>query len=111
MLPGEAAISVVTLGELRAGILRARDAAARAERLTRFELVRSSFVPLPVDEEVADHYGRALARARDEGRIEKPLDLLIVATAAASDNALHTLDKAQAKLALRLGLVVHGPGE
>ncbi|HXE43606.1 MAG TPA: PIN domain-containing protein [Conexibacter sp.] len=109
-LPGEAAISVVTLGELRAGVLRARDAAARLERLTRFELIRSSFIPLPVDEEVADHYGRALARARDEGRIEKPLDLLIIATAAASDNVLHTLDKAQAKLARRLGLVVQGPG-
>jgi predicted nucleic acid-binding protein len=108
-LPAEAAISVITLGELRAGVLRTRDDAARAERLARLELVRSQFVPLLVDEEVADHYGRALALAREEGRGTKATDLLIVATAAATDNVLHTLDVSQAKLARRLGLVVHGP--
>jgi toxin FitB len=109
-LPEEAAISVITLGELRAGVLRARDAAERAERLGRLGDVRSLFVALPVDEDVAEHYGRALARARDEGRGQDAADLLIVATAAANDNVLHTLDAGQAKLARRLGLVVHGPG-
>lgn len=109
ILPDEAAISVITLGELRAGVLRAHSTAARAERSERLSDVRSLFVALPVDEAVADHYGRALARARDEGRIEDAADLLIVATAAATDNALHTRDAAQAKLARRMGLVVHGP--
>jgi toxin FitB len=110
VLPDEAAISVITLGELRAGVLRARDASARAARVERLNGVRSMFVALPVDENVADHYGRALARARDEGRGEDAADLLIVATAAATDNALHTRDERQAKLARRMGLVVHGPG-
>ncbi len=109
-LPELAAISVVTLGELHAGVLRARDPAAHAGRVKRLADVRSLFVALPVDEDVAEHYGRALARARDEGRIEKPLDLLIVATASATRRVLHTLDVAQARLARRLGLVVHGPG-
>jgi predicted nucleic acid-binding protein len=108
-LPDEAAISVVTLGELRAGVLRTRDAVARAERLARLDIVRSQFVPLVIDEDVAHEYGRALAVARDEGRGTKATDLLIVATAAATDNVLHTFDRSQAKLARRLGLVVHGP--
>jgi len=108
--PDEAAISVITLGELRAGVLRARDAAERTRRVRRLGDVRSLFVALPIDETVADHYGRALARSRDERRSEKAADLLIVATAAAADNALHTRDAGQAKLARRLGLVVHGPG-
>ncbi len=110
-MPDEAAISVITLGELHAGVLRARDRAKRAERSTRLRLIRSSFAPIPVDDEVAEHYGRALALARNEGVGTDAADLLIVATAAATDNALHTRDVGQAKLARRLGLVVHGPGE
>lgn len=108
-LPDEAAISVITLGELRAGILQARDAAGRAARVARLNDVRSLFMPLAVDEHVAEHYGRVLARARDEGRMEDAADLLIVATAAATDNPLHTCDERQAKLARRMGLVVYGP--
>jgi predicted nucleic acid-binding protein len=109
-LPNESAISVITLGELRAGVLRAADATMQAERLARFDRIRSAFAALPVDEDVAEHYGRTLAVARDEGRGQKATDLLIVATAAATDNALHTRDASQASLARRMGLVVHGPG-
>lgn len=111
LFPDEGAISVITLGELRAGVLRAGLAAERERRSTRLRLVRSAFASIPVDDDVAEHYGRALALARDEGRGQDAADLLIVATAAATDNTLHTLDVAQAKLARRLGLVVHGPGE
>jgi predicted nucleic acid-binding protein len=108
--PDEGAISVVTLGELHAGVLRASHAAERERRSTRLGLIRSAFASIPVDEEVAEQYGRALALARDEGRNQDAADLLIVATAAATENVLHTRDAAQAKLARRLGLVVHGPG-
>ena len=111
VLPDDAAISVITLGELRAGVLRAGDAAERAQRTQRLSDLRLLFVALPVDEAVAERYGWALARARDERRGTDAADLLIIATAAATDTALHTLDVAQAKLARRLGLVVHGPGE
>jgi predicted nucleic acid-binding protein len=110
-LPPTAAISVVTLGELHAGVLRSPDAITRAARAKRLAAFRKAFVALVVDEDVAEHYGRALARARDEARTEKPLDLLIVATASASERELHTRDERQAKLARRMGLVVHGPGE
>lgn len=111
LLPDEGAISVITLGELHAGVLRARHAAERERRSTRLRLIRSAFASIPVDEDVAEQYGRALALARDEGRGQDAADLLIVATAAATDNALHTRDSGQAKLARRMGLVVHGPGE
>jgi toxin FitB len=111
VLPDDAAISVITLGELRAGVLRASDAAERAERTRRLSDLRSLFVAFPIDEAVAERYGWALARAPDERRGTDAADLLIIATAAATDNALRTLDVAQAKLARRLGLVVHGPGE
>jgi toxin FitB len=111
VLPQEAAISVVTLGELHAGVLRASDATERDRRSTRLRLIRSAFASIPVDDVVAEQYGRALALARDERRGQDAADLLIVATAAATDNALHTRDERQAKLARRLGLVVHGPDE
>jgi predicted nucleic acid-binding protein len=110
VLPDETAISVITLGELRAGVHRASDVTERAERLTRLRLIRSAFDPIPVDEAVAEEYGRALALARDEGRGQKATDLLIIGTAAATNLALHTRDIGQAKLARRMGLVVHGPG-
>jgi predicted nucleic acid-binding protein len=109
-LPPTAAISVVTLGELHAGVHRAPDAALKAARVQRLANLRAAFMPLPVDEDVAAHYGRALARARDERRSEKVADLLIIATAAATERELHTRDERQAKLARRTGLVVHGPG-
>jgi len=98
-LPASAAISVVSLGELRAGVLLARDGAVRTSRRRRMEAVRRAFLPLAVDEPVADHYGRLLAAARAERRTTKATDLLIVATAAATGRTLHTLDSAQAGLA------------
>ena len=111
LLPDDAAISVVTLGELHAGVLRARRATEREQRSTRLRLIRSAFVSIPVDGDVAEQYGRALALAREEGRGTDAADLLIIATAAAIGDALHTRDAGQAKLARRLGLVVHGPDE
>src|SRR3954453_8530059 len=105
-LPSTAAISVITLGELHAGVLRAPDAVASAVRSERLAGFRATYRPLPVDEAVAEHYGRALALARAEGRGQKAADLLIVATAAATNRELHTRDVGQAKLARRLGLVV-----
>jgi predicted nucleic acid-binding protein len=109
-LPPTAAISVVTLGELHAGVLHAPDGAARAARARQLAAFRATFEPLLVDRDVAEHYGRALALARSERRTENALDLLIVATASATRRELHTRDARQAKLARRMGLVVHGPG-
>jgi toxin FitB len=98
-LPDTAAISVITLWELRAGVLRAADDRVRAGRARRLAAVRATFAALPVDEDVADRYGETLAAARDLGRSAKATDLLIIATAAAGGRTLYTLDAAQAGLA------------
>ena len=95
-LPDTAAISVITLGEMRAGVLRAADDRVRAARARRLASVRA-FPALPVDEDVADRYGETLAAARDLGRSAKTTDLLIIA--AAGGRTLYTLDAAQAGLA------------
>lgn len=105
-LPDTAAISVITLGELRAGVLRARDAERRGARARRLRAVRAAFAALPVDEDVAERYGEALAAARDLGRTAKATDLLVIATAAATGRTLYTLDQAQAGLARELSVPV-----
>jgi predicted nucleic acid-binding protein len=102
-----AAISVLTIGELRAGVRLARNRRARAVRQARLAAVREAFDPLLVDEPVAEHYGELLALARSERRRTKATDLLIVATALATGRTLVTFDEAQASLA-RLGGVAVG---
>jgi toxin FitB len=98
-LPPSAAISVVTLGELVAGVRLARAGTRRDQRLARLAAVRRAFLPLPVDEPVAERYGEVLAAARRRRRTVKATDLLIVATALASGRTLYTVDRAQASLA------------
>jgi len=103
-LPETAAISVVTLGELRAGVLLARNEEVAQERAARLAAVRAAFAPLPVDEPVARRYGEVFAVARSERRAVSATDLLIIATAAASNRRLYTLDVAQARLAGAAGI-------
>jgi predicted nucleic acid-binding protein len=103
-LPEAAAISVITLGELRAGVLIARDEAIARDRRRRLAAVRAAFAPLPVDELVAERYGEILALARSHRRATKATDLLIIATAAATGRELYTLDTAQARLAAEAGV-------
>lgn len=98
-LPEAAAISVITLGELRAGVLLARTEAELRVRQERFAAVRAAFIPLPVDVPVADQYGRMLATARTARRTARASDLLIIATATATGRRLYTLDPQQARLA------------
>ncbi|MCB1252242.1 MAG: PIN domain-containing protein [Austwickia sp.] len=87
-----AAISAVSLAELRFGVLVAADTVARAKRLRRLEAVVRVFDPLPVDEVVADHYAELAALVRSRGRQPRArqFDLLIAATAVAHDATLLT---------------------
>jgi toxin FitB len=101
-----AAISVLTVGELHAGVRLARDPETRALRLARLDSVRRVFDPLPVDETIATHYGELLAVARTEQRTTKATDLLIIATASATGRRLVTFDDAQASLARLVGVSV-----
>lgn len=101
-----AAISVITLGELRAGVKLAADPRTRGLREARLAAVRSAFDPIPVDEIIADRYGEILAYARSHGRASKATDLLIIASAAATGRVLRTLDHAQEQLAVLVGVPI-----
>jgi predicted nucleic acid-binding protein len=88
----EFGVSVVTLGELRLGVVSAGsnpDIAAR--RLVTYELARR-FEPLPIDESVSDAWALLVARLRAEGRRAPINDTWIAATALAYDLPLATQD-------------------
>ena len=101
------AISMITLGELRAGVALAANPEIRASRQSRLSVVRDTFEPIPVDEAVAEQYGEILASARSAGRITNATDLLIIATASATGRRLYTRDSKQASLARAAGVLVH----
>lgn len=108
-LPETAAISVITLGELRAGVILARGEEVAAVRRRRLADVQAAFAALVVDDHVAERYADVLALARSRGRAVKATDLLIIATAAAHGRELHTLDRAQARLATAAGVAATTP--
>jgi predicted nucleic acid-binding protein len=92
-LPAELAVSAVTLAELAAGPHATTDAAERARRQDRLQRAEATFEPLPADANVARAYGRiyaAVAGAGRKARGARSLDLLIAATALASDLPLYT---------------------
>ena len=91
-IPGVLAISAVTLAELHFGVLVARSAEVRAERLRRLSILQRRFDALPIDEVVAASYGRLAVAVVEAGRQprRRTMDLLIAATAHAHDAALYT---------------------
>ena len=91
-IPGVLAISAITLAELQFGVLVAKGADVRAERLRRLSLLQQRFDALPVDEAVAISYGRLAAAVVEAGRRprRRVMDLLIAATAHAHDARLYT---------------------
>jgi predicted nucleic acid-binding protein len=103
---GESAISVVTLGELRAGVLLANDPDTRAVRSRRFVSTLKTFLAYGVDARIAERYGEIFAFARLERRLQDKADMLIIATVADHALTLFTRDETQGKLAEDLGLLV-----
>ncbi|MDL9947447.1 type II toxin-antitoxin system VapC family toxin [Gordonia sp. ABSL11-1] len=95
-LPGYLALSSITVAELHFGVLVARSADVRAERLRRLLFVEKAFESLPVDDAVAASYGRVAAAVREAGRQprSRSLDLLIAATALAHDARIYTRNAA-----------------
>ncbi|HNM97965.1 MAG TPA: type II toxin-antitoxin system VapC family toxin [Marmoricola sp.] len=91
-LPGVLAISAVTLAELHFGVMVAKSAVVRAERLRRLSVLQRRFDPLPVDEAVAASYGLVAATLVESGRQprRRAMDLLIAATAHAHGAVLYT---------------------
>lgn len=88
------AVSVVTVGELEAGVLLAAERSVRARRLRRLTSVLAEAPVLSVDRSVAARYGELRAAT---GR--RPTnDLWVAATALAHDFTLITRDERQAEL-------------
>ena len=91
-LPEEVAVSVVTVSELRHGVLAAEDHAVRALRLSTLEAARRLSRPLPIDEAVGDEMARLRVALRAIGRSMKVMDAWIAATAIVHDAAVCTQD-------------------
>ncbi|MGH3823045.1 MAG: type II toxin-antitoxin system VapC family toxin [Pseudonocardiaceae bacterium] len=89
--PASIAVSMITVGELRLGVLMAPDNAVRALRLRT--LTRAlSFDPLPVDDSVASAWAELRAALRFAGRKMPLNDSWIAATAIAHQLPLATQD-------------------
>lgn len=91
VLPDRLAVSVITIGELRAGVLAATDLATRDRRLATLTAALA-LDPVPVDEEVAAAWARLRVALRDLGRRMGVNDSWIAATAIALDVPLVTQD-------------------
>jgi predicted nucleic acid-binding protein len=93
VLPVEVAIGAVTMAELAAGPHATNDASERARRQDRLQRAAAAFDPLPFDIDAARAYGRvygAVAATRRKARGARAVDLLIAATACATDLPLVT---------------------
>ncbi len=81
-LPEELAISVVTIGELRAGVLAASDVRTRDLRLATLAEALA-FDPVPIDQRVAEAWATLRVLLRDAGLRMPVNDSWIAATAMA----------------------------
>ena len=66
-LPEESAVSVVTLAELYAGVLAARDTHTRARRMATLDML-ADVQMLAVDDEVAKIWARLRVELAEAGR-------------------------------------------
>jgi predicted nucleic acid-binding protein len=89
--PERISVSVITIGELRLGVLAATDASARAlrlETLTRAEALE----PIPIDTEVAHTWAALRIALRDGGKRMPLNDSWIAAIALANHLPVVTQD-------------------
>jgi predicted nucleic acid-binding protein len=78
----ELGVSAVTLGELRLGVLQARDPVIAARRLSTYQLAQG-LEPLVIDEAVAEAWALLVSQLRAAGRKAPVNDTWIAATAIA----------------------------
>ena len=95
-MEGGWAVSAISVGELEAGVLLAKEPDRRASRLRRLTAVLGEAPVLGIDRAVAARYGELRAAT---GRLPTN-DLWIAATALAHDLILLTADERQAALPL-----------
>jgi predicted nucleic acid-binding protein len=79
-LPDQLAISVVTIGELRAGVLVAEDVGVRDRRLATLTSALA-LEPIPIDQAVAETWARLRVSLREFGLRMPVNDSWIAATA------------------------------
>ncbi len=91
-IPEQLAVSVITIGELRAGVLAATDVATRDRRLGTLSAALA-FDPLPINGEVAAAWARLRLILRDNGLRMPVNDSWIAATAMALEIAVVTQDE------------------
>jgi predicted nucleic acid-binding protein len=89
-------VSIVSVGELEAGVLLAGDGTVRAQRLRRLTAVLAETEIVPIERAVAARYGELRAAT---GR-QPANDMWIAATALAHDFTLITADERLASLPL-----------
>ncbi|MFZ0835537.1 MAG: type II toxin-antitoxin system VapC family toxin [Mycobacterium sp.] len=81
LIPAEVATTVITLAELNAGVLAAKDSEIRAQRLATLDSV-ADLEALPVDEEAARMWARLRIHLAESGQRVRINDLWIAAIAA-----------------------------
>ncbi|MEA2902545.1 MAG: hypothetical protein QOH36_2432 [Actinomycetota bacterium] len=91
LLPEELAVSVITIGELRAGVLAADELATRDRRLQTLTQALA-LQPVPVDDQVAEAWSRLRLLLRDSGQRMAVNDSWIAATAMSLNVAVVTQD-------------------
>lgn len=92
VLPESAAISIVTVAELRAGVLAASDLESRDRRLSTLERISGAAI-LPIDHGVARVWAGMRAYLAASGKGVSINDLWIAATAAANEMPVVTQDR------------------
>jgi predicted nucleic acid-binding protein len=90
-LPDTVSVSVVTVAELRLGVLAARSLENRARRMAALRLAES-LEPLPVDDATAEAWAVLVAALRGAGRKTPVNDSWIAATAIARGIPVATQD-------------------
>ena len=90
-LPDELAVSIITIGELRAGVLAAGAVETRDRRLTTLTAALR-LEPVPIDDDVATAWARLRVQLRDSGQRMPVNDSWIAATALALDVPVVTQD-------------------
>jgi predicted nucleic acid-binding protein len=90
-LPDQVAVSVITIAELRAGVLAATSLDVRDRRLGTLTAALS-LDPLPIDDDVAQRWARLRVALRDEGLRMGINDSWIAATAMAHGVPVVTQD-------------------
>jgi predicted nucleic acid-binding protein len=98
LFPDELAVSIITIGELRAGVLATNDVKIRDQRLATLTAAMT-LDPIPVDDDVAAQWARLRVLLRDSGQRMSVNDSWIAATALALNVPIVTQDDDYIRLA------------